>query len=388
MIVLYISIAVFAWSGEFPTKPTKSNSKTRPQRTEERLSSYLYSIADTLTYELNDKYLAEYSYLDNNIASVLVKELIDENWLEIENYQYQYNNDKIIEELYQIYDNGWVNYQKESYSYNDDESVINYQLDYWINNTWTPYLFIEYFYDTEGVLINEEWTYYSTTREIDTAYDVTYQYDQEGMVEGETWTYSTDNITWTNYLKGNYQRNDDDVITHEDWQYWSDTSWISYLQYNHTYNDFLLIEYTEGLTFLDNQWQYSDNYSYTYNSNQNTIDLIGKVWSAEQNIWVNSYKYQYEYQDIVSNNNNDVIANDFVVSLYPNPFNNKVKYDSKSQLNKVTVFNIKGQKIFSSLLHDKSGTLPNLNESPNGIYFFRFEDTKGNVTVSKQVKLK
>ncbi len=385
LIIICLSLSIFAWGTNFPTKPTK---KQKDLRIEEQLSSYLYSLADTLTYELQDKYHADYSYTGTKIESVLVKELIDNNWSEIENYQYQYDEDRITEEVYQIYDNGWLNYQRESYTYNEDNLLITYQQDNWLNNAWEAYLLIDYIYDAEGVLINEEWTYYTTSREIDTAYDVTYQYDQEGMVEGETWTYSIDNINWINYLKGIYQRNDDYVIVHEDWQYWSDNVWISYLQYTHTYNDFLLIGYTEGLTFLDNQWQYYDNYSYTYNTNQNTVDIIGKLWSTDANNWVNSYKYHYEYQEVITSNQNVEIANDLNVSVFPNPIINEIKFASKNQLKKVSVYNLKGQRIYSSFLNDKQGTLLNLNNYPNGIYFFKFEDDKGNVAVTKKLKIK
>jgi hypothetical protein len=117
---------------------------------------------------------------------------------------------------------------------------------------------------------------------------------------------------------------------------------------------------------------------------------VAKLWSTVENDWVNSYKYEYEYQEVVANEDNDVIVNNFSVSVYPNPLVNKVKYASKQQINKVSVYNLKGQKIYYSLLNNKKGTLNALNikKYPSGIYFFRFEDNKGNTTTTKQIKLK
>ena len=383
LLILSLLVSIFAWGMDFPIRPTVDNNRFR---TEEQLASYVYSLADTLTYELQDKYQADYTYQANKIEMVLVKELFENGWLEIEKYLYQYANDKITEELYQIYNDGWVNYQKQSYFYDEEGLLTDYQLDDWSDNAWSPNLHIDYTYNSERVLVNEEWTYY-TNREVDYLYNATYQYDDQGRVNQETWTSSTDGINWTNYLKGIYTFNDNNSIIHEDWQYWYEPSWISYLQYNHTYNSFNKIEYTEGLSFYDDQWQLYDNYSYLYNDNQNVSLLVAKLWSAEEDDWVNSYKYTYTYQEIVSIDDNDVIANNFHVDVYPNPFNDKVRYDSKQQISKVSIYNLKGQKIFSSLLKGKKGSLSNLDKHPSGIYFFKFEDEIGNDTVTKILKI-
>lgn len=386
LIIIAFTAFISVWGIDFPTRPRLAKGHLR---TEEELTSYTYSLADTLTFEFQDKYLAEYSYQANKLEMVSVKELIDSSWLEIEKYLYQYADERITQELYQIYDSAWYNYQKKSYEYNQNGLITDYQLDNWSNSSWTPYLHIEYIYDTEGVLINEEWTYY-TDREVALTYNLTYQYDSQERVVGEIWTSSTDNINWTNYLKGLYTLNDNSSIINEDWQTWVDTEWLSYLQYNHTFNSFNKIAYTEGVAFLDNQWQYYDNYSYLYNANQNVQQIIGKLWNSQTANWVNSYKYAYEYQELVTNSDNDALAHNLQVSLYPNPFNDEVKYDSEEQLNKVSVYNLKGQKLYSNSLNKSKGSLSlkTINEYPSGIYFFRFEDSQGNVSVSKQVKLK
>ncbi|MBI9030867.1 T9SS type A sorting domain-containing protein [bacterium] len=362
--------------------------KTRINRSQERLANYTYSLADTLTYEFLETYKAEYSYQEEVLESVLVKQLINGAWFEIENYTYNYQEDRILQETYQIYNDGWVNYQQENYSYNEEDLIISYQQDNWINDEWEAYLHISYSYDNQGFLVNEEWTYYTTSKELDTAYNVTYLYDTQGRVTSEIWTSSTDDITWINYLKGTYQRNTNGAIIEEDWQYWS-TSWISYLQYNHTYNINDKIEYTEGLSLIDNQWQYYDNYQYYYNDNLNTIQIIGKLWDNETQVWNNSYKYDYQYQAVVSNDYNDVIANNLLVTTYPNPFTNDLKFTSDKKLSKVSIYNIKGQKISSQELNKKNGqlSLKALENHPSGIYFFKFEDKQGSKTISKQVKI-
>lgn len=386
LIVLYLTTFMAVWAIDFPSKPTINNKNLR---TEELLAGYTYSLADTLTYELAETYQADYTYQDSLLETVLVKELINNEWSEIESYIYQYDEGRMTEELYQIYNSGWVNYQKESYSYNEEDLILFYDLDYWTDEAWDSYLHIDYFYDNDGDLVGEDWIYY-TTGNVDAVYHADYQYDNQDRIIDELWTYTIDTTNWVNYLDIAYTRNDNNAITHEDWKYWSETAWISYLQYSHTYNNFDKIEYTSGLSLVDGQWQYYDSYSYSYNENQNLVLLLAKDWSTNNNDWVNSYQYEYDYQEIVTNYDNDAIANTFKVLVYPNPLINQVKYYSQEDLNKVSVYNLKGQRIYSSQLNNKKGTLSfdKLKEYPNGIYFFRFEDTQGNISVSKQVKLK
>ena len=76
--------------------------RLRPVRGEQtpqftnRLSSYLYSEADSLTNELQDKYSGEYSYNEDTLENVLVKELLENEWTEIENYLHQYDETRIL----------------------------------------------------------------------------------------------------------------------------------------------------------------------------------------------------------------------------------------------------------------------------------------------------
>lgn len=385
LFLFIIFLMTSLWSLNILKKPEiKHKSPLR----DDHLVSYIYSLADSLTYDFIETYKAEYSYQDASLESILVKQNIEDNWLEIENYIYTYQEDRILQEIYQIYDNGWINYQQENYTYNEEDLILTYQQDFWSNDTWQPYLHIDYIYDNEGFLINEEWTYFSSAKEIDAIYDVAYEYDSQGRVEVETWTYSTDDVNWNNYIKGIYQRNDSGSIIHEDWQSWSETTWLSYLQYNHTYDTNGLIDYTEGITFADNQWQYYDNYQYYYNDNLNTSQLISKLWDNENQIWNNSYKYDYNYEEVVNNSDNDVIANDFMVSLYPNPFIDEINFSSKNLIEKVSIYNIKGQKIYSSQVNSSKASNLKLTNFPSGIYLFKFENSLGEVTVIKQIKIK
>jgi NH3-dependent NAD+ synthetase len=65
------------WGNDFPTRPTINKKKLR---TEEQMASYTYSLADTLTFELQDKYLAEYTYLHSKIET-------EYNDAKVKNYQ-------------------------------------------------------------------------------------------------------------------------------------------------------------------------------------------------------------------------------------------------------------------------------------------------------------
>ena len=369
--------------------------RLRPVRSEQtphftnRLSTYLYSEADSLTNELQDKYSGEYSYNEDTLESVLIKELFENEWREIENYLYQYDETRILEEIYQVYDNGWINYQQKLYTYNEENIITTYELKYWVENLWNPYLQIDYIYDEEWFLIREEWTYF-TTRENNIIYKVEYVYNLEERITTELWSYSADGVTWINYSQGIYQRDEAGFLVNELWQNYFADVWYDYSQYNYTYNEALLLEHIAGFLMGENGWVNYSDVAYEYTEDYYTSLLVSKLWSVEESAWMNNYQYQYTYEEIVSNDVQEVTKPHLQVMLYPNPLQTSVKYSANQLLQKVEVFNLKGQKVYSTKLSSSKGVLLDLDISSlaNGIYLFRFEDNQGNVNTLKQVKLK
>ncbi len=59
-------------------------------------------------------------------------------------------------------------------------------------------------------------------------------------------------------------------------------------------------------------------------------------------------------------------------SYYPNPANNKVTINSKTEISEVTVFNIAGQLLYSNKLNNLSTNI-DISEFANGTYFFKLK---------------
>lgn len=368
--------------------------RLRPERGEQHprfmgnLLSYLYSEADSLTHQLNEKYTGEYTYNTESLQNVVVKQLIGAEWLLLENYNYLFEENRVTQEIYQIYDNVWVNYQMQNYEY-DDETIMNYKLKYWIDGQWQLYLQINYIYDEQQTLIREDWNYYSFLKR-GVNYKVEYSYNPEARVTTELWSYSDDGAAWINYSKGIYQKDDSGLVTNELWQNYVDGNWYDYSQYEYTYTDAGVVEHISGFLMGESAWVNYTDIAYIYVEDFYNTLLIGKLWSIETSTWVNNYQYEYTYEGTVSNDVSEVTKPNLQVTLYPNPLQASVKYASNNQLQKVEVYNLRGQKVFSSRLNNSKGTLDKIDISSlaNGIYLFRFEDNEGNVRTMKQVKLK
>lgn len=92
----------------------------------------------------------------------------------------------------------------------------------------------------------------------------------------------------------------------------------------------------------------------------------------------------------VSNNDDHLVQAPFDISVYPNPFGNpaELRLETKSEINRVEIFNLRGQRIYNGQGRRNSHSFGELSaEMPNGIYLIRVSDTQGNTGSCRILKI-
>jgi len=67
---------------------------------------------------------------------------------------------------------------------------------------------------------------------------------------------------------------------------------------------------------------------------------------------------------------------DDLISVYPNPSNGKFTLSSEITKGEISIYNISGEKVYSSTVNRKQETV-NLSSQPNGIYFLTIKTEQG-----------
>jgi hypothetical protein len=67
------------------------------------------------------------------------------------------------------------------------------------------------------------------------------------------------------------------------------------------------------------------------------------------------------------------------IAIYPNPTNGEVNISSATNIGSVSVFNMFGQKLFSTVVN-KSNTMLDLSSYENGVYLLSITTRKGTLS--------
>lgn len=191
-------------------------------------SALIYSWnAVSLEWMLNSVQL--YSYSDNKIAEVLVKEYGTRNnvsktnylygpdgqlseldifiwqsgWVPSSRYIYTYAGFNQYDSIYlQIWkSNSWTNNRiQKKYKYDIDGKLLEFQMIYWVNNSWSTPTTDFSTYDEQGRLIKRVAIYTNGK----TDYQIIYNYDDNGL-RAETYAQYPSGATWANWWFINYQ---------------------------------------------------------------------------------------------------------------------------------------------------------------------------------------
>jgi hypothetical protein len=92
----------------------------------------------------------------------------------------------------------------------------------------------------------------------------------------------------------------------------------------------------------------------------------------------------------VSNDDATLIPQTMSISVYPNPFSNPadLRLESKSEIDRIEIFNLRGQRVYRGEGSGKSHSFGELERGlPSGVYLIRVSDTQGNTDSRRILKI-
>ena len=156
---------------------------------------------------------------------------------------------------------------------------------------WMDYYMITYEYDFNGNVIEALAMSAYETGEME--YDARASYTYDGDLLSEVVYQYWENGEWVNETKEVHNYNGD-IVTVLYWD-WNGNNWTSDELYTYTYGDGtieLLIQYMQG-----GAWQNDEKVTYTVEFTGNILEILYEDW--ENNVWVNSQRIVYFYEDNV-----------------------------------------------------------------------------------------
>ncbi len=278
---------------------------------------------DTLErFALNLKYLKDllgvtYYYYEPTsflyyVDSVDYK-IYDNGWKDITNYYYVYND---VYQSYYVKMYRAFNYDQSSHQYTGGYKYIAYFDD---NNFWEKAVY--YDYDATNDMWNYSKQYLFTTDEqgriissLQQNYDlpssswvnekyITYHYNSAGKIDTIiTQTWDDANNSWLNQTKEIKTLAGDTLLTEDLYQTWlgdPNNVWMDDYKYVYEYdqngNDSIFEKLTYN--FLQGTWTPEFKYLYTYNDDNLIVERIYQVWDNTTNQLKNNSRNYYEYDE-------------------------------------------------------------------------------------------
>lgn len=164
-------------------------------------------------------------------------------------------------------------------------------------------------------------------------------------------------------------------------QRWENNIWLNESKENTTYDENLNPISQIRYNWIDGAWANDYQKINTYNTDNNMIHVLEQYWSGSE--WVDNFQVALEWESYTGNNDiTEIPSKLFDFNAYPNPFKNDLTIkvnNNSSDLVKVEIFNIKGQKVYKSL--EPSNQDINIHNSlSSGIYFLRLSNNSDQKT--------
>lgn len=96
---------------------------------------------------------------------------------------------------------------------------------------------------------------------------------------------------------------------------------------------------------------------------------------------------QNKTSDLEEDKNNELIKSYLDITMYPNPSNSNVTFNSKvERINKITIFSLDGKQVINQLLNNLNEYQLNISNLENGIYLVNIETKEGKRHTQKLIK--
>ncbi len=265
------------------------------------------------------------------------------NWRPDYQYSYQYQNDKLVESLFERYNADslkLVNSQRTTYNYDNDGNLESYQTDMWDFSTsqWSPYSKLNFTYTNGNMATQTFQLWNSDSSKWINSWRYSFDYNANNLIIeqfNENW--DTNNQTWINDRLFTYDYDNNDNLIYYRSQSWSDTAWV---------------DYTGRVTITN-----SGYYAYIYCSE------------------LNAY---YSTATGIEEQESGIVSDFALEANYPNPFNpvTTIAYRiGRFTHVKLEVYNTLGQRV-AVLVNKKQQpgryTVPfRGNRLASGVYYYR-----------------
>ncbi|MFO7660532.1 MAG: T9SS type A sorting domain-containing protein [Candidatus Cloacimonadaceae bacterium] len=308
------------------------------------------------------------------------------------------------------------------YTYDDDNHLLTATLqtsglDYRKNRDWFDLKQVCFTYDN-GALNNIMIKDMSYPDYPPDWYKWEFQFDAAGRISVLSETISQDSLNWVNNYRTNFLYHGADtnnsasqiellsrnfphylhyekpleigLLAEKIREYWMYQYWRNETQDIYTYNYvYWLNAHQTNVNTMMGTWLYESLISYTYDTNGNCDTELHQYWCEDPTHWVDSSIVYNGWENTTANADEISPAPPAIaVSVYPNPFSDKLSLEVTSRSKtpvSLEIFNCKGQKVHSETI------LPNrrisLSEAvsdqavkTSGIYFLKVQQENQSTT--------
>ena len=262
---------------------------------------------------------------------------------------YDVNGQMISETTYIPLNNSWVEWKKTDYQYDEMEQVTTEIFFNWEKNSWVKKETMDYFYNKDNGLLDSSVSTKFDNDGTQSKYERhTLTYDNEGKLTidlTETWDETLN--TYEALARDKYNYNLEGKLLREDHD-----SWLGY-------------------------W-YASHFFYYYYTSFGEIEKRVRYVTSTNQIYDTRY-YNYNKEDNTTGVNESNIG---MVSVYPNPFSDKLVLDLENGVYNVSINDIAGRTVLE--MDNVSGrTTFDTVPFKKGVYFYKISRTDGDVYTGK-----
>ncbi len=323
-----------------------------------------------------------YFYTDiNKHLDTMLYQYYSNGWINsyMRVFVYDSNDQLKLNDLYLSWDqniNNWVVYSQKIYTYNANNqlvSIVSQSLDYNTNQLLNYYKQL-FYYDNQGVNIAETSYMWDTSLVDWVASDSIFHYVNNGILIADTsWSFNTNTQQWEYDMLNDYVYSNN-LLTGLIIKVWSpnDNNWIDIYKYELVKNP-------------------SATLANTITPEENLNQMVGyvidtlKVFQYDNNnsVWglvsMDIYNYTTYTETVVTNIDNPQPG---TLEIYPNPASDYVTLANSQPGDLVIIFDAQGKMVKSAKMFEKQLYLGNL---PTGVYTLKLIG-QNRVMTSKLIK--
>lgn len=309
-----------------------------------------------------------YTYILNRVTSELWQQWNGTIWVNDSYYTTAYDaNSNITLELAQIWNgSAWGNDFQSVFTYDSNNNQITFTQKIWDGSIWgNSYQEISA-YNSDRNLTDKVSQFWDGSAWINGFRDK-YTYDSGKKLISIIEESYVDVDVWENFSQTTFTFDTNNNRTNELDQIWNGSGWENSTNYIYIYDVNNNRETTIIQTWNGTSWTQSVLTS-------STFDLNNFVQSETNRNWTNAILTSgdstfYNFHTVVTGTN-DVQSP--AISLYPNPGNGRFTIKCNSLINKLEVYNLSGEKVYSDFKNVKQNSYEtDISYCPKGIYLLK-----------------